>query len=677
VYSRGVNLRVATFGVALLALVSATAAEPVALTNVVAVRALSPQQAEQHFPVRLRGVVTYHNERRPLLFVQDATGGVYVHAPKSAGIARGQLVEVAGVTMPGRFAPCVGGPVRLTLLGVAPLPEPTRVTIDQLNDPRHHSQWIEVAGVVRSVRAEPLPSSKNHDVFVTIGSGAGRCTAVLISRLPGEAVPTGLIGATVRVRGVFGSLFTESRKLIGMRLLVSGVEDFVVEHPGPADWFSLPVQTVASLMQFEPERLADEMVRVQGVVTATVPGRGFYVQQEEAGLWVETVEPLQAQPGESVEAVGFVGQGDWNPVLQDAVARVTGQAVLPSAVPVGVSEAMSGRFDLRRVHMDALLVEASVRGQEPALVLQAGQRIFVGRLVEAAGFEDLKPNSWLRVTGICLNQRGQDLLRTLNPPWSTQPHPVSFQLLVTEVAVLRAPPWWTPMRLFAAIGVLAAVVLAALAWVVALRRQVATQTEIIGCQREREAVSEERGRIARELHDTLEQELMGVAIQLDAASAKFHETPPVAQQALESARALLKRTRAEARRSIMDLRTADVDLVTALRDSLRGVDFAVEGTPRRLPGQVELNLLRIGQEAVTNALKHAQAKQIRVRLEFGPAKVTLSVQDDGVGFDTGKATTLAGGHFGLLGMRERAERINGEFRLRSEPGQGTEIEVTV
>jgi hypothetical protein len=263
-------------------------------------------------------------------------------------LVRGRLVEVAGVTTSGRFAPCVGGPVRLTLLGEAPL-------------------------------------------------------------------PTGLIGATVRVRGVFGSLFTETRKLIGMRLLVSGVEDFVVDQRGPADWFALPERPVASLMQFEPERSAGEMVRVRGVVTATVPGRGVYLQDGDAGLWVESVEALPARPGDTAEVAGFVAPGDWNPVLQDAIVRVTGGATVPAALPVGVAQAMSGRFDLRRVQMEALLVEASVRGDEPSLLLQAGSRMFVTRLADANGLEKLKPNSWLRVTGICLNQRAQTRPGTANP----------------------------------------------------------------------------------------------------------------------------------------------------------------------------------------------------------------------------------------------------------------------
>jgi signal transduction histidine kinase len=103
----------------------------------------------------------------------------------------------------------------------------------------------------------------------------------------------------------------------------------------------------------------------------------------------------------------------------------------------------------------------------------------------------------------------------------------------------------------------------------------------------------------------------------------------------------------------------------------------VEGESQKLPEETEQNLLRIAQEAVTNAVKHSQASQVRIRLGMERRKLSLQVADNGRGFEQKEAFSEMGGHFGLLGMRERAERLGGELQLHSEPGQGTQVKVTV
>ena len=103
---------------------------------------------------------------------------------------------------------------------------------------------------------------------------------------------------------------------------------------------------------------------------------------------------------------------------------------------------------------------------------------------------------------------------------------------------------------------------------------------------------------------------------------------------------------------------------------------AVNGTPVRLAGTLETSLLRLTQEAVANAAKHSGAKRIEVKLDYDEESIRLSVRDDGCGFDP-LATTVLAGHFGMSGMRERAEKIAGRLSINSAPGKGTEIEVHV
>jgi ligand-binding sensor domain-containing protein/two-component sensor histidine kinase len=201
-------------------------------------------------------------------------------------------------------------------------------------------------------------------------------------------------------------------------------------------------------------------------------------------------------------------------------------------------------------------------------------------------------------------------------------------------------------------------------------------------------VLEERSRIAREIHDTLAQGFAGISSQLEAVAMCIPEESKTARQHLDLARKMARHSLTEARRSVMDLRASALegqDLGAALHAGARvwaatsGVDVEVEivPPPGKLPHDIEQNLLRIAQEAVANALKHAGASKICVRLSCDAGNLYLRISDNGRGFDSDKVFSTFDGHFGLVGMRERAERVRGEFKLESKPSQGTAVEVMV
>jgi signal transduction histidine kinase/ligand-binding sensor domain-containing protein len=201
-------------------------------------------------------------------------------------------------------------------------------------------------------------------------------------------------------------------------------------------------------------------------------------------------------------------------------------------------------------------------------------------------------------------------------------------------------------------------------------------------------VLEERGRLAREIHDTLAQGFVGISSQLDALAIKLDGDPAVARQNLDLARKMARYSLTEARRSVMDLRTSELeqqDLPAALETSARhwvagsSVDVRVDvsGVSQKIPEDLEQNLLRIAQEAVANALKHARARIIWVELEAEDCALRLRVKDDGRGFEPSGAFSITAGHFGILGMQERAKRVGGKFDLTSSPGSGTQVEVRV
>jgi signal transduction histidine kinase len=193
-------------------------------------------------------------------------------------------------------------------------------------------------------------------------------------------------------------------------------------------------------------------------------------------------------------------------------------------------------------------------------------------------------------------------------------------------------------------------------------------------------IVDERTRIARELHDTLAQMLAAVGFQIDTALKRLPDDPAQAplRRNMELAHSMVRSGLAEVRRSIWVLRAQASggvdDLAASLSGSLSqltgdsgiGSTFTVTGTPR----QVQRNLLRIAHEAVTNAVRHAQAKSIGITLHFDEQAVCLRVNDDGRGFERDK---VKGEHFGLVGIGERARAVGGEANVDSRPGAGTEI----
>jgi signal transduction histidine kinase len=205
-------------------------------------------------------------------------------------------------------------------------------------------------------------------------------------------------------------------------------------------------------------------------------------------------------------------------------------------------------------------------------------------------------------------------------------------------------------------------------------------------QQQQTAMIQERNRMAREIHDTLAQAFTGIVIQMEAAEAALTKRSDQVPTFIQRARELARQGLAEARRSVWALRPQALEegsLSNALAQQVQQMTtgapvratFHLRGHARPLSPEVEENLLRIGQEAVTNALRHARAGTIRVELDFEPQVVCLRIRDDGEGFDPQRP--LGGNRFGLVGMRERTERIEGHLAIHSRPGEGTEIAVTV
>ncbi len=210
----------------------------------------------------------------------------------------------------------------------------------------------------------------------------------------------------------------------------------------------------------------------------------------------------------------------------------------------------------------------------------------------------------------------------------------------------------------------------------------ALQLTLLADQARKSAITEERNRMAREIHDTLAQGFTGILVQLQAAKQVLNGSHPDVKPHLDSATSLARAGLAEARRSVQGLRPQLLrggDISSALKrlvrqlsgESLMKISLSVAGESQPISSDVETNLLRIAQEALTNATKHSGGNEVKVKLDLAPDVIKLMVEDNGDGFDPHVSTLSRG--FGLISMQERADRIGADLTILTKPGAGTKL----
>jgi signal transduction histidine kinase len=297
-----------------------------------------------------------------------------------------------------------------------------------------------------------------------------------------------------------------------------------------------------------------------------------------------------------------------------------------------------------------------------------------------------QPNSLVRVAGIC------NVIYDDSEPVMGIWHPQTFQILLRspdDVSILKMPPWWTARHIIFLLGILTGglLLISGVGMLVARRRLNEQAHRRAMAEAEFSAILSERNRLAREIHDTLAQGLTATSVQLQLANIRSNDGSTATRHHLELAQQLVRDSLEEARNSIWNMRSQVLEtgsLVNALKNILKHLaedvvlqtHFRVTGRERRLPAVIENNALRLGQEAITNVVKHARANHISVFIHFGEKNFSLTVTDDGCGFDPAHPPASEGG-FGVVGMRERVAELNGKLTINTEPNEGTEIEFSI
>ncbi len=605
-----------------------------------------PENDPEHQPlVSLEATVTYI-DTSGTVFLADMTGATFLSRVKKPSLFKpGQVLSVEGTRLPGLF---IGGiiPSKTEVVGNTPLPPPRSVTLRDLSSGKYHYQLVAIEGIGRSVERI------DEAAAILKLSVPGGEVEVRFDLAPAEVED--FIDAKVRAEGLAAGGINDRRQLVSPYLKATSAGAVTVLKKAAED---APIVGIGSLTA-QPAG-PSHRVAVEGVALSPELGRSIFMRGGTGAIRVK-VGRRKIEPGTRLLATGFPTMEGFSPVLDDASVKALGEK--EEIVPVEVTEKniTSGKLDSDLVTLEATLVSTN-----PYVVKANGHEIQLRPHNGKTKFPP--PGSKLRLTGIW------QVTGTTLSGYNSKPS--SFELWLRspeDIRVVSAPPWWTPQRLGILLAVISVAGLFALAWAAMLRIQVSKQVRLIEAKTQYEAVAEERQRIAREFHDTLEQELAGLSIRLDAALPRVPDEK--ASGLLTQLRTLLIRMQTETRDFILDLReTHPAPLSESLRSLVNHLqtttdiqlNLKMENLPD-VPPHTCHHILRITREAINNAIKHSAATAIEISLI---AKV-LTIIDHGSGFDPATADAT---RFGLQGMRERAKKIGATLDTSSTPGKGTTV----
>ena len=620
--------------------------------------------------------------------LRDETGATFAGtADDSMSFTPGDRVRVRGTVYEGVFINGIAG-ATFELLGHGPAPVPRPVQAAQLATGAFFHDLVTAAGVVRAVRR-----LSENSTILTLNADGGPLEVRLAWILTADEEAR-IVDAEVQVTGFGSGEVNTVRHLIRPYLRVVDPGGLAITAAAAPDPFMAPI---LPLDRITVGLKHGHRVKVVGVASARGGvGGGVYLAADDHGLFVAPAEIDDAvwsiAPGDLVEAVGFATPGPAAITLGDAVLRVVGSGPavtptpLPDEVPRGVSSAAWKRWR-RRLWLDSLPIETDIdvvaridRDGTAEIVGTTPVRQVTIRCLAQSQPREAVPGSRIRVRGVCrVTATDRDL---------SSPAPIAYDVWTAsaaDVAIVRRASWWKRpevARLLAVlfVGTLCAAVAAA-AWVVFLRRQVRRQVGVIEGQLKTEAVLEERQRIAREFHDSLEQDLAAMALRLGAAAEAVADAE--AHDVLSAQRLAVLRLQDESHQFVWDLRDAAhaerplSESLARLVEDLRHLSPApialrIAGPLPSPPLAARQQMLRIVREAVANAVSHAHAAKIAVSAGSAAGRVTIEVQDDGEGFDVAAAERRAA-HFGLRGMRERAWRVGAVLDIESSARSGTRV----
>ena len=586
--------------------------------------------------------------------------------------------------------------ISISVVGNAPRREPPAIPLGELDPHRHHNRVVVTEGDVVDVIADDM---SHTTVFLLIKDGAVKYPVAMNRTAGFDALR--YLGARIRIRGIFLRRVLAYRPYSGP--FIDLLEQPEIVAPPPKDPFTAP--PVQHYPILTPQEVAELPRRSEvGHVLATWNGNRFVMRTPKGKIML--VQMLDGVPppgnGDGVKVVGYPASDLFRINLTRAITRPepnigscaeeAPEAINPENLTIEddrpTPSAVRFYHGCTIRYRGIVMEPRGMPGSSNVFQLKSGSAMTTVN-AGASGLDlgAIPVGAEVEVTGVCVLE-GEN--------WTSErifPHLKGFMLVLRtdkDLVVVRNPPWWTIGRLLAAIVILLVVLLSVALWNRYLNRLVNRR----GLELAREKLKKEsaqlktgeRTRLAVELHDSLSQNLEGVACQVAASQNLMGQNTDASKSCLDTAQRMLDSCRLELKRCLFDLRghaLEENDLADAIRTTLAplcdGIELDIDFNIRRThfdDTTVHATLCMI-RELVSNAIRHGRATKIRVAGEYCGGTLSFSVCDNGCGFDPDNCAGPSQGHFGLAGVRERAERLDGTVEVLSEPDKGTKVSIAL
>ena len=630
------------------------------------------------------------------IIVQDETGRIKITCANVPKPSPGETVLIAGETgVEPNYEYWISAS-NIVATGHGILKGTQTVRLSDLDENQHNLLPVSTEGTVIDMVADEL------DPTVTFLLLKDESTVLPVSlRRTDTPDDDTILGARVRVKGTFEHTVVGSRKFLGPVIQLRGKNDLTVLEPPPADPFETkPLEKTYYLTPREVFRMNRR--KVEGVVLATWNRSRSMLREPNGRIVNIDLSHGTALPaiGMRIAAVGYPATDMFRIGLTKASWRALPGTPesdeSPEFVPVEkIMRGDNGQTQIEDRYQGALVtVPGTVSAISPddfngaRLSLDAGSlKVPVDVSACPDALNGLETGCRVAVTGRCL-------LETSSwTPFAVFPQITGIMILARsadDIQILSRPPWLTPARLLVVISILVAALIGFFVWnrllarIIAVRSRQLYKAELT--QAKTELRIDERTRLAVELHDSLSQNLTGVALEINTARRTAPNDLASSLVHLNRSEVALKSCRNELRNCLWDLRNNALGADTmneAIRQTLAphcgGVSLSVRfnASRRRLPDNTVHAILRIIRELVVNAIRHGKASSVKVAGSAEGERLLFSVRDDGCGFNPAAIPGIADGHFGLQGIRERLSNLNGSLHIDSAPGKGTRITVSL
>lgn len=626
-----------------------------------------------------RGVVTFNGRvfDEDYIFMQENSLALRVTPGNSAmknQFKVGQAVDAGGSFELGKSPPTLT-PFFVSELGIHSMPPLLAFTTDMTPRANQEGRWSELDGVVRSA---------NGDGTLTVATPNG-LTYLWLGEKPRRS-QSDFVDSRLRARGVLMLSLTNHPML----LIPSGNFLNVTKEPS-IDLFALTPKSIRSLLDDTNKIWSSHRVRVRGEITWQ-DEHSFYLQDASGGIRVQASESFAASVGKKLEVVGFLNQVGTARTLTDALARPDDSIMGVSSSALNLNESFTAKQNGNLVYVIVTLLAQKTNGQMQVLELQEQQRIFTATLPFSLGkIPRLIPGSQLKLNGVFEDEAailpaGEN--KSANAPLLSAPHILLRSL--DDVVLLNGPPWWTKKKTATLVVSLLGILAVTSLWIYLLQQRLVRQraARLAFSQLVFGKLEEERKRIAVNLHDSLGQSLLVIKNYAALANQSSAESPG-AKNHLSEISDTTSQAIEEVRRITRGLRPYQLDrlgLTQAIRTLVSqsaentSVSFAckIEDVDGLLKKDSEIHVYRIIQEAVNNVVKHSGATEGTVVIKKRATTISLSIRDNGKGFDPAQLTARPLEHgFGLTGISERVHILKGTMTIDTQPGGGTSLAIEI